>query len=67
MRFDDIKFYPQFYFWKPVQTGISIDHSKFCTLFQLFYQNSVDFFQTNFTGNLLCIRTTYSEKPEGVR
>jgi hypothetical protein len=36
MRFDDVKFYPQFYFWKPVQTGISIDHSKFAHFFSCF-------------------------------
>jgi len=38
---------------------------KFAQFFLPFYQNLVDFLQTNFTNNLLYITTTYSEKPEG--
>ena len=65
MRFDNIKFLLQFYIRKFLQTGFSIDHPEFCTVFLQFYQNSVDFLKKKFTGNLLCTTTTYPEKPEG--
>jgi hypothetical protein len=67
MRFDNIKFYLQFYFWKFIQTGFSVNDSKICTAFLLFYQNLVDFLQTNFTSNILCIINTYSEIPRSQR
>jgi len=65
MRFDCIKFESQFYFLMAIETWFSADHSKFHTVYPLFYQNSVDVLQINFTNCILYITTTYSEKPEG--
>jgi hypothetical protein len=65
MRFDCIKFIPQFYLLMTIETWFSSDHSKFHTVYPLFYQNSVDSLQINFTNYILYITTTNSEEPEG--
>jgi hypothetical protein len=60
-----MEFISQSYVVTIIQTWILVDHSKFHTLFWLFYQNLVDSLRKNFTGDILYTTTTHSEKPEG--
>jgi hypothetical protein len=64
IRFDHVKFIPQFYLLMTIETWFSRDHAKFHTVYPLFYQSSVDFLQINFTSYILYNTTTNSEELE---